>query len=189
MSLSINNSSTVLLARQALEQSNSSWSKSLQRLATGNKLLTAGDGPGVISFAMKMAAQISGITAAKQNTNDALSLLQVADAALQESADAFQQIRDLAVDATTGTKTSSDRAALNEEVKGLVREISRLATGTSMFSQTPLTGGMNINVQLDPNTGNLFNMTLGGASLAALGTDNSGSYLKVDTAANASTTI
>ncbi|MBF0182964.1 MAG: hypothetical protein HQM06_01045 [Magnetococcales bacterium] len=189
MSLSINNSSTVLMARQALEQSSSSWNKSLQRLAAGTKLLTAGDGPGVISFAMKLASQISGITAAKQNTNDALSLLQVADAALQESTDAFQQVRDLAVSSSTSTYTSSDRAALNEEVKGLVREISRLATGTTIFSQTPLAGNFNLNLQVNPNTGQTFTMTIGGASLAALGADNSGSYLKVDTSANAQTTI
>jgi flagellin len=189
MSLSINNSSTVLMARQALEQSNTAWSKSLQRLATGSKIVTAGDAPGMISFAMRLASQISGITAAKQNANDALSLLQVADAALQESSDALQQVRDLAVDASTSTKTSSDRAALQEEVEGLVAEISRLATGTTIFSQTPLDGNLNLNMMVDPNTGQTFNVTLGGATLLALLGNASGSNLAVRTSASADTAI
>ncbi|MBF0096345.1 MAG: flagellin FliC [Magnetococcales bacterium] len=189
MSISINNSSTVLMARQALEQSNAAWSKSLQRLATGSKIVTAGDAPGMISFAMRLASQISGMTAAKQNANDALSLLQVADAALQESADAFQQIRDLAVDASTDTKTSSDRAALQEEVEGLVAEISRLASDTTIFSQTPLDGTLNLNMMVDPNTGQTFNITLGGATLDDLIGDATGSALAVSTSAGADAAV
>ncbi len=191
MTISINNASTVLAARQSLEKSGAALSKNFQRLSSGLKINSASDGGGAVAVAMRMASQISGTTAAKKNANDALSLLQVADSALNETATALQKVRDLAVNANTDTKSSNDRLALKAEVTGLVTEINRLATGTEIFSKKLLDGTLNANVLIDPNVGtnHVLAVALGGTSLGHLDLGTSGSKLNVSTAGSASAAI
>ncbi len=188
MTISINNATTSLMTRQAMDKVNSALFQNFQRLASGIKINSAGDGPSAVGIAMRMTSQIGGATAAKQNANNALSLIQVADAALAETTNALQTIRDLAVGANTTTATANDRLGSRAEVKQLVSEISRLATATSIFGQTPLNGAFAADVQVDPN-GRPLTMTITGASLQQLGLGVSGSKLNVSTAGSASAAI
>lgn len=191
MSISINNASNALIARQSLAKSGSALAKNFQRLSSGIRLNSASDGGSALGVAMRMASQISGSTAAKSNANDTLSLLQVADAALTESANALQKVRNLAVDANTDTKSSSDRLALKAEVTGLITEISRLATGSQIFNKKVLDGALSLNVAIDPAVGQTLTMAvvLAGASLGHLGLGTSGSKLNVSTAGSAAAAI
>ncbi|MEO5363812.1 MAG: flagellin FliC [Magnetococcus sp. DMHC-8] len=189
MTISINNSTTLLMTRQVMERLNGDLQKNFQRLASGVRVNSASDGGSAVAVAMRMAAQVSGTSVAKQNANDAMSLLQVADAALRETANALQKVRDLAVDATTSTKSANDRAASLAEVKQLVSEISRLATDTSVFGQKPLRGAFTATVQVDAEAGRAMTMAIAGASLQLLDLGRSGSKLNVSTAGSASAAI
>lgn len=191
MSISINSVGGLLAARQSLEKSGNALTKNFQRLSSGLKLNSASDGGSALGVAMRMATQISGSTVAKRNANDALSLLQVADAALSETANALQKARDLAVDANTDTKSSADRLALKTEVTGLITEISRLATGSQIFNKKVLDGTLSLNVAIDPAVGETLTMAVAvaGASLGHLGLGTSGSKLNVSTAGSAAAAI
>ncbi|MEO5339121.1 MAG: flagellin FliC [Magnetococcus sp. MYC-9] len=189
MALSINNTATLLAGRQALEKTNTALGQNFQRLSTGLRVNSAADSNGSVALAARMTSQIGGAAAAKRNANDTLTLIQVADAALTETTNALQKARDLAVDARTATKTDSDRLALQETIKGLVSEISRLATGTEIFGQRPLNGGFAAAVQVSPNVGQTLAFTVTGASLQQLGLGVSGSRLNVSTMEAASTAI
>lgn len=191
MTISINNMTTILAAQQALDKTGNALNKNFQRIATGMRIVSAGDDPGALSVAMRMTSQIGSSNAAKNNANDALSLLQVADAALAETANALQKARDLAVDAKTDTKSASDRSALRTEVRGLVSEINRIASNTEMFSKKLLNGTFAANVQIDANLGanNTMAIDIAGISLQLLGLGVSGSQLNVSTIGSASNAI
>ncbi|MEO5350869.1 MAG: flagellin FliC [Magnetococcus sp. YQC-3] len=191
MTISINSMTSVLAAQQALERTGSALNKNFQRLASGMRIVSAGDDPAALSVAMRMTSQLGGANAAKNNANDTLSLLQVADAALAETTNALQKVRDLAVDAKTDTKSASDRLALRAEVQGLVSEINRIATSTEMFNKKLLDGTFTANVQIDPNlgVGRTLEIDIAGISLLQLGLGVNGSQLNVSTIGSASTAI
>lgn len=189
MSLSINNSVSSLVVRQLLGKSTNALSQNLQRLSSGLRINSAKDGGGDLAVAMHMTTNINGLSVAKNNAGDGLSLAQVADAALEETTNALQEIRDLALDASTGTKSAEDRTALNNEIKSLISEISRIASETSLFDQDLLNGGFETVIQVGPGAGETLAVTIAGASLEHLNLGVSGSKMNVSTAGAASATI
>ena len=189
MAISINNSANLLMIQQALANANNALSKNFQRLSSGVKINSAGDGSSALATAMRLSTQVSGMDMATKNANDALSLVQVADTALSETAGALQQVRNLALVATSGTASSTDRAILSADVKGLIYEISHIATSTNTFGQTLLNGDFAIGVQVGANPGQNVAIALGGASLQQLGLGVSGSKLNVSTVGSASAAI
>lgn len=189
MAISINSAVSTVLVRQLLEKTTNDLTQNFQRLSSGLRVNSARDGGAALAKAMHLTSQINGISVAKQNANDGLSVAQVADSALEETTNALQTIRDLALDASSGTKSASDRTALNNEIKAMISEISRIATETSLFDQDLLTGAYSMAVQVAPDVGRTVAITIAGASLQHLALGVSGSTLNVSTAGAASAAI
>ena len=82
-----------------------------------------------------MTSQVQGLNQAVRNANDAISLAQTAEGAMQETTTALQRIRTLAIQSQNGINSSADRVALQKEVSALKSEITRIATST--FSSLP----------------------------------------------------
>lgn len=189
MAITINNSVASLVVRQLLDKTGQNLGQNLQRISSGLRVNSAKDGGGAIAVAMHMTSKINGLSVAKSNAGDGFSLAQVADAALTETTNALQKIRDLALDASTGTKSAADRTALNNEIKSLISEISRIATQTTLFDHNLLKGDFTTNVQISPDAGTTVTVAIAGASLQHLNLGVSGSRLNVSTAGAASATI
>lgn len=190
MAVSINNLVASSALQQLLGKTTRDLGQNFQRLSSGLRVNSSKDGGSDISVAMHMTSKINGLSVVRKNANDGLSLAQVAEASLEETTNALQSIRDLALDASTGTKSASDRTALNNEIDALISEISRIATGTSLFDQILLAGGFSTTVQIDPDMGgNVVTLTIDGASLQQLALGQSGSVLNVSTAGDASAAI
>lgn len=189
MALTINSNIASLTARNALNNTTSALGRNFQRLASGLRINSAKDDPAGIGIATRMTSKIRGLNVAKSNANDGLSLAQVADSALEETTNALQNIRDLATEASTGTKSSGDREALKNEVDAMIAEITRIATETEMFDIDLLTGAFAETFQIGPNTDDTLAVTIAGASLEVLALGEGGSKMNVSTQGSATAAI
>ncbi|MBF0215108.1 MAG: flagellin FliC [Magnetococcales bacterium] len=140
MSFSIATNVTSLTAQRNLMRSTSALGTTFQRLSSGLRINSAKDDAAGMSISTRMTAQIRGLNQAVRNANDGISMMQVAEGALDETTNALQRIRELAVEAANDTMNSTDRAALQKEIDQLLSEIDRIATQTEFNNQVLLSG-------------------------------------------------
>ena len=136
----INYNESAIIANNALNRTDNSLSASIERLSSGLKINHAKDNPAGIAIANRMDSQIGGIGVASDNTNDGISVLSTADGALGEISSILQRMNQLAVQAANDVKTDSDRELINEEIKQLKEEISRISRDTEFNGQTLFDG-------------------------------------------------
>ncbi len=105
-------------------------SKAMQRISSGRRINSAADDPAGLAISEGMKAQIRGLQQASRNVQDGISVIQVADGALNETNSMLQRLRELAVQATNGTLSPQDRKAIQVEVDQLTSGINRIATDT-----------------------------------------------------------
>merc|ERR1712098_1021208 len=132
----------------------------------------AADDAAGLQISDRLTSQIQGLDQAQRNANDGISLAQTAEGALQESTNALQRIRTLAIQAQNGINSTADRVALNEEVTALKQEISRISTDTEFGGLTILSGSFNANFLVGANEGQTIGVSIGsgtGFNVAGLG--------------------
>ncbi len=154
MSSVINTNISSLNSQRNLSSSQSSLATSLQRLSSGLRINSAKDDAAGLAISDRMTSQIRGMTQATRNANDGVSLAQTAEGALASSGDILQRIRELAVQSSNATNSSSDRQALQTEVGQLGSELNRIAQTTTFNGQNLLDGTMgtaNFQVGADAN--------------------------------------
>ena len=132
--------SSAVIAGAALAGTESKFNVSSERLSTGYKINHAKDNPSGIAIGKKMSAQIKSLGEARQNASNAVSVVNTAEGAMTEIQAMIQRINELAVSAANGTKTDSDREALQAEVKQLKEEIERMANDTEFNGKKLLNG-------------------------------------------------
>jgi flagellin len=137
----INTNVKSLVAQNAMSVNNRSLDKAMQQLSTGKRINSAQDDAAGLAISNKMTAQIRGLNQAVRNANDGISMLQTAEGATGEITNMLQRMRELAVQAANGTYQASDRSALNDEVKSLSAEISRIADNTEWNGMKLFTAG------------------------------------------------
>ena len=120
---------------------NSNIQKSLEKLSSGYRINRAGDDAAGLAISEKMRAQIRGLNMASKNSQDAISLVQTAEGALQESHNILQRMRELAVQAASDTnETTIDRGALQLEFEQLIAEIDDTADKTAFNDMKVIDG-------------------------------------------------
>jgi flagellin len=110
---------------------NRDTSKSLQRLSTGLRINTASDDAAGLGVSENLRSQVRGMQMAFRNTQDAISLLQIADGALNEQADILQRMREIIIQAKNDTYTQNERDYMFQEFSGLMGELDRIAAVTN----------------------------------------------------------
>ncbi len=144
---------SAMIANNALNRNDNRLAQSLQRLSSGLKIVEAKDNPAGMAMGKRMNAQLTGIAAATQNSSDAISVIETADGALSEVHDILQRMNELAVKASNGTLSNDDRATVQEEIKQLKDEITRIANDTQFNGETLLNG--NFDFKGYTNNGNV----------------------------------
>ena len=114
MALFVNTNVSALNAQRQLFNSGSNLSVSFERLSSGFRINRAADDAAGLQITDRLTSQIGGLNQAVRNANDAISLTQTAEGALQEVTSSLQRIRTLAVQSQNGINTSADRTALQE---------------------------------------------------------------------------
>ena len=136
----INTNTISLNAQRNLSSSGASLATTIQRLSSGLRINSAKDDAAGLAISERFSTQIRGLDVAVRNANDGISLAQVAEGSLTEIGNNLQRIRELSVQSANATNSSSDRAALNAEVKQLSSEIDRVAKQAD-FNGTKLLDG------------------------------------------------
>ena len=167
----INTNTASLLARDAIQRNDRAMSTAMERLSTGSRINSAKDDAAGLAIADRMAAQTSGLNMAVRNANDAISLLQTVDGAAQEISNMLTRMYELAVQAVSGTYTSTDRTALDLEFGELMKEIQEIAertewNGNSIMDATYSTSGTGtsdddmLDVQIGAEAGQTMNIRI-----------------------------
>ena len=131
----INTNVAAMNTYSRLTAANTAKSNSLAKLSSGLRINKAGDDAAGLAISEKMKSQIGGLTQAKRNAQDGISLVQTAEGALNESHSILERMRDLAVQGGNGTLTSSDRDSINKELNALHQELTRIADTTQFNTQ------------------------------------------------------
>ena len=117
-------------------------SKSLERLSSGLRINRAADDAAGLAISEKMRAQINGLNQAIRNSQDAISLIQTAEGALNETHSILQRMRELAIQAANDTLTTADREEIQREINQLADELNRIANTTEFNTKKLLNGSL-----------------------------------------------
>ena len=187
MSLRVNTNVEAFNAHRNLSATATGLSKSMEKLSSGLRINRAADDAAGLAISEGMRAQIRGTAQASRNAQDGISLVQTAEGALNEMHSILQRVRELAIQFSNGTLSTSDQAKVTAEVAQLTAELVRIRD-SSTFNGIALFGaasnvtvtiqvGANQNVDSANNT-NRIGVTLVGLSFASVSMDVS----QIDTA-------
>ena len=136
----INHNMNALTAHRNMGINNTAAGKSMEKLSSGLRINRAGDDAAGLAISEKMRGQIRGLTQASRNSADGISMIQTAEGALNETTNILQRMRELAVQASNDTNTTSDREEIQKEINALTEEVDRIANNTEFNTQKLLNG-------------------------------------------------
>ena len=136
----INYNVSAMLSNNALSTNDDLLAKSLERLSSGLKINHAKDNPAGLAMSKRMNAQIEGVSVANQNASDGVSIIEIADGAMTEISEMLQRINELSIKAANGPMSDSDRSTVQDEIKQLKEEITRVSEVTEFNGQKLLNG-------------------------------------------------
>ena len=148
MSLVVNTNTSSINAQRNLGVANSQLATSLQRLSSGLRVNSAKDDAAGLAVSQSLTSAIRGGQQAVRNANDGISLGQTAEGALGQVAGNLQRIREIAVQASNGTISDTNRSQLQKEVDQLTQEISRTVQTTEFNGTKLLSGSSSLTFQV-----------------------------------------
>jgi len=186
MGLRINTNIAALNANRQLNRTTGRLNKSLERLSSGLRINRAADDAAGLAIAEGLGARVRGLRVAQRNAQDGISLVQTAEGALSETTNILQRMRELAVQAASGTLGVGNRSSIQDEVDELVSQIDDIASDTEFNGVVLMTQTTTITIQAGADLGQTLSITISGADSADLAI-NTG--FAVSAAANAATAI
>src|SRR3954447_3806584 len=137
----INHNISSMIGQSALGMQQSSMSKSLEKLSTGIRINRASDDAAGLSVSETMRSKIRGMDRAKTNAEDGIALVQIAEGATGEINNILQRMRELSIQSSTDTMTTTERSYTDKEFGQLMSEITRISNSASYNGMTLLDGG------------------------------------------------
>ena len=171
MPSTINTNLNSLTAQRNQSKSQNDLTTAISRLSSGLRINSAKDDAAGLAISERFTSQIRGLNQAARNANDGISLAQTAEGALGSIGSNLQRMRELAVQSANATNSSSDRAALQQEVSQLASEIDRVATQTQFNGTSLIDGSFNSQqFQVGANAGQTITVAgISSARTSALG--------------------
>jgi flagellin len=159
MSLMINTNIEAYDAHRNLVNTENELSKSMHRLSSGLRINSAADDAAGLAISQKLTGQVNGLDQAQRNVQDGVSLVQTAEGSLNQVHAMLQRVRELAVQYSNGTLSTSDQGAIQSEVNQLTAEITRIGT-TAQFNGIALfSGSSTISFRVGANDGETISVT------------------------------
>jgi flagellin len=168
VSVRINTNIEALNAQRNLSATALTFSKSVEKLSSGLRINRAADDAAGLAISEKLQAQVTGLNQAQRNAQDGISMVQTAEGALNEVHSMLQRIRELAVEASNSTLSSSDAQSVSTEITALRAEIDRIAGATTFNGQYLLTGALSVNQTGGTIAAGKALLTGGNATLSAI---------------------
>ncbi|APH20070.1 flagellin [Clostridium botulinum] len=199
----INHNLNAMNAHRQMAINTGNNGKAIEKLSSGLRINRAGDDAAGLAISEKMRGQIRGLNQASRNSQDAISLIQTAEGALNETHSILQRMRELTVQAANDTNVGVDKSNLDKEVKELQKEINRISSQTQFNTKNLLNGdvtgaGSELTFQIGANSGQTITLSIGtmnsktlgvGATTVTIGSDKTASDITkmiatIDTAIN-----
>ena len=169
----INTNVAASITANALTKNERAMSQAMERLSTGQRINSASDDAAGLAISSRMTSQVNGLNMAVRNANDAISMVQTAEGAIGEIVNMLQRMRELAVQATTGTMNSTDKAAADVEFEALDAEILRVSQNTEWNGTKLLDGSLNASAatafQVGANASQTISVTFSDFSTEGVG--------------------
>jgi flagellin len=182
MAMVISTNTASINAQRHLNASRQDLDVAMERLSSGQRINSAADDAAGLAIRDKMTSQVEGLNQAVRNANDAISFMQSAEGALEETTNILQRMRTLAVQAVNDTNSASDRANLNDEIGKLQEEITRIGNTSTFNNKNLIDGSMTKSVfQVGHVSGQTIEVGLNDMRSEALGSSTFASGAKFET--------
>jgi len=160
MSLIISTNIQSLFAQRALGRNTVSLQRSIEKLSTGSKLNRAADDAAGLSISENLNSQIRGLEKARQNAGDGISFIQTAEGSLSVVHENLQRIRELVVQAKTGTNGGAEINSIQSEINERIKSIDEIAVATKYNGNFLIKGGSDTNIQVGADDGQVLAIKL-----------------------------
>ncbi|MCC4832662.1 flagellin FliC [Shewanella sp. 10N.7] len=141
MAITVNTNVTSMKAQKNLNTSTQGLSTSMERLSSGLRINSAKDDAAGLAISNRLNSQVRGLEVGMRNANDAISIAQIAEGAMQEQTNMLQRMRDLTIQSENGANSTQDLAALKAEMDQLSIEIGEIGNNTAFGDTKLMTGG------------------------------------------------
>ena len=189
MPLSVNTNIASLTAQRSLSNSQSTLETAFERLSTGKRINSAVDDAAGLAISQTLTSKVNGLNQAVRNTNDGISVVQIAEGALDEVTSILQRMRDLAVQAANDSLSTTERGYLQTEQGKLADALDDVAGAAKFGSTVLLDGSFSAkSFQIGADNGDTLSFSIGGISSGSLTVSSSGD-VSLSTAGLASTAI
>lgn len=187
----INHNINAMNANRNLGTNVNALGKSTEKLSSGLRINRAGDDAAGLSISEKMRGQINGLDQASTNSEDAISMIQTAEGALNETHSILQRMRTLAVQSSNDTNVTADRTAIQKEITELNAELTRINDTTQFNKQYMFSDAVTVTFQVGANAGESITQSFTKVDATTLGvnavdlstqTGASGAITTIDTA-------
>lgn len=168
MGVRINTNIEALNAQRNLGVTALAFGKSVEKLSSGLRINRAADDSAGLAISEKLRAQVRGLNQAQRNAQDGISMVQTAEGALNEVHSMLQRMRELSVQASNSTLSSTDLASVATEMSALKAEINRIADSTTFNGQALLTGALTVTQSGGTGIVGLALATTAAASISAV---------------------
>ena len=173
MGLRINTNIMAIQAQRHLAEATRRFQKSMERLSSGLRINRAGDDPAGLAISERLKAQIRTLDVANRNAADGISLVQVAEGALDSVSDLLIRMKELSIQSRNGTMSDDQRTYLDAEFQSLMEEVTRIGNATEFNGNSLLDGSLgSLAIQIGLSASDYVNIDLGIDSTAGgLGID------------------
>jgi flagellin len=165
----INTNSLSLITQNNINKNQSALSTSMERLSSGLRINSAKDDAAGQAIANRFTSNIKGLTQAARNANDGISAAQTTEGALSEINNNLQRVRELTVQASSGTNSASDKSSIQDEIKSRLSEIDRVSGQTQFNGVNVLAKDGAMKIQVGANDGETINIDLKKIDSSTLG--------------------
>lgn len=165
----INTNSLSLITQNNINKNQSAMSTAIERLSSGLRINSAKDDAAGQAIANRFTSNIKGLTQAARNANDGISLAQTTEGALSEINNNLQRVRELTVQASTGTNSASDLSSIQDEIKSRLGEIDRVSGQTQFNGVNVLAKDGTMKIQVGANDGQTISIDLQKIDSSTLG--------------------
>ena len=187
MAITVNTNVTSMKAQKNLNSSSGALATSMERLSSGLRINSAKDDAAGLSISNRLNSQVNGLEVGMRNANDAISIAQIAEGAMQEQTNMLQRMRDLTVQSENGANSTADLTAIKAEITQLATEIDNIGSTTAFGTNKLLDGSFSTgkSFQVGAQNGEDITLSIASSSKASLSVGS----LDNGTAANRSTAL
>lgn len=173
-------SNPALSLAHSLQATQKAIARSLERLSSGKRVRTAADDVGAFIQGVRLNSQVRGLAQSVRSINDSLSLIETTSSSLQNQIDLVQKMREIAVQANSGTLKAAERQDLQKQIHQLLEEFNRI-TNTTEFNGRALLKGGTIDLTGDQTLFDQPDMTMNQAFDRVVGTGDFDTRMTIGT--------